>query len=146
MLTLKIGHVCPNIRVKGVDDHLAVRGSSNLYSSVDKTWSWWCSLPCVVLTDVLGLRKEVKELALIELSLADHSPLQKLLSAVVECAVEKGKEDSSILAENVTVGVVQFAEDINLAKDRVSSGCHYVLFLCTIYVYMQLCVSSKCKM
>ena len=124
MLTLKISHVCPDIGVERVDDHLAVRWSGDFYSAVDETGSWWCSLPCWVLADMLGLRKEVEEVALVKLSLTQHSPLQKLLSAVVKCAVEESKEDSSIFAENVTVGVVQLAEDVDLAEDRVGAGCH----------------------
>jgi hypothetical protein len=124
MLTLEISHVCPDIGVECVDDHLAVCRSCDLYSAVDETGGWWCSLPCWVLADVLGLGEEIEEVALVELSLTQHSPLQKLLSAVVECAVEKSKEDSSIFAEDVTVGVVQLAEDVNLAENGISAGCH----------------------
>lgn len=138
MLTLEISHVCPDIRVQCVDNHLAVCRSGNLYSAIDEARSWWCALPCGIVADVLGLGQEVKEVALVKLSLAEYSPLQELLSAVVECAVEKGKEDSSILAENVTVGVVQLAKDVNLTEDGVSAGCHCGLYLCMISVYMQL--------
>lgn len=135
MLTLEISHICPHIRVQGVDDHFAICGPSDLYSAVDKTRSWRSSPPCVVLTDVLGLREEVKKVALVELGLADYSPLQELLSASVECAVKESKEDSSIFAENVTVGIVQFAEDVNLAKDRVSAGCHCVSYHWMVCIY-----------
>lgn len=139
LLTLEIGHVCPDIRVQGVDDHLAVSRPCNLYAAVDETGRWRCAPPCVVLADVLGLGQEVEQVALVELGLAEHSPLQELLSAVVECAVEKGKEDSSVLAEDVTVRVVQLAEDVDLAEDRVSAGCHGDVCLCMAFVW-SLCV------
>ena len=124
MLTLKVGHVCPHVRVQGVDDHLAVGGASDLDAPVHQAGRWWCASPCGVLADVLGLWEEVEQVALVELGLTDHSSLEESFPALVECAVEEGKEDGSIFAEDVPVLVVQVAEDVDLAQDGVGVGCH----------------------
>jgi hypothetical protein len=144
VLTLEISHVCPDVRVQSVNNHLAVCRPSDFYSAVHQTRSWRCSSPCVILTDVLGLGEEVEKVTLVELSLANHSSLQELLPAVVECAVEESKKYSSILAKNVTVGVVQFAEDVNLAKNGVGAGCHYDLYRFMVVLCMQLCEYTQC--
>lgn len=124
MHTLEIGHVSPHIRIQGVDNHLAVGGTSDLHSPINKTWSWWCAFPCVIVANVLGLWEEVKKVALIKLSLTNHSSLEETFPALVKCAVEEGKEDSGIFAENVTVGVVQLTKDVHLAENTIWVGCH----------------------
>jgi hypothetical protein len=124
VLTLEVGHVCPDIRVQGVYNHLAVCRSSNLDAPVGQTGRGWCTPPCVILADVLGLWKEVEEVSLVELGLSDHSSLEERFPALVECAVEKGKEDGSIFAEDVTVLVVQLAENVDLTEDSIRIGCH----------------------
>lgn len=73
---------------------------------------------------MLGLGQEVKKITLVKLGLAEHSSLQELLAAVVECAVEEGKEDSSVFVENVTVRIVQLAKDVDIAENGVRAGCH----------------------
>lgn len=82
---------------------------------------------------MLGLGQEVKEITLVKLGLAEHSSLQELLAAVVECAVEEGKEDSSVFVKDVTVGIVQLAKDVDIAENGVRVGCHdecgQILFL-----------------
>ena len=115
MRTLEIGHVCPDIRVQGVDNHLAICRASDLDAPVNKTWRWWCALPCIVLADVLGLWEKVEKVALVELSLSDYSSLQQRFPALIECAVEERKEDTGVLAEDVTVLVVEVAEDVDLS-------------------------------
>lgn len=113
--TLKVGHVRPNIRVQGVDHHLAVCGSGDLYSPVDKSGSWRRALPSIVFTDVFGFWEEVQEIALVEFGLSDHSSLEKRFPALVERAMEKSKKDGGIFAQDVSVLVVQFTEDVDLS-------------------------------
>jgi hypothetical protein len=113
--TLKVGHICPDIRVQGIDNHLAVGWAGDLDTPVDETWRWWCALPRIVLADVLGLWEEVEKVTLVELSLSDYSALKQCLPALIECAVEERKEDTGVLAEDVTVLVVEVAEDVDLA-------------------------------
>jgi hypothetical protein len=124
ILTLEISHVRPHVRVQRVHNHLAICWAGNLDSPVDQAGRWGCAFPCGVLADVFGLWEEVEQVALVELGLSDHASLEERLPALVECAVEKGEEDGSILAENVSVLVVQLAEDVDLAEDGVGIGCH----------------------
>jgi hypothetical protein len=84
LFTFEISHVCPHVRVQGIDNHLPVGWASNLHTSVNETWCWWSSLPCLVLSDVLRLWKEVWEIALVELLLADHTSLKQSLSCLIE--------------------------------------------------------------
>jgi hypothetical protein len=124
-LTFEIGHICPDIGVQCVHHHLAICRAGNLDAPVNQAGRWGCTLPCVVLADVLGLWKEVKKVALVELGLSDHASLEKSFPALVECAVQKGKENSSIFAKNVTVLVVELTEDVDLAENSVGISCHY---------------------
>jgi hypothetical protein len=64
---------------------------------------------------VLGLWEKVEKVALVELSLSDYSSLQQRFPALIECAVEERKEDTGVLAEDVTVLVVEIAEDVDLS-------------------------------
>ena len=93
---------------------------------------------------MLGLWEEVEQIAFIQLGLADHSALKKCFPALIECAVEKCKEDGSIFAEDVSVLVIQLAEDVDLAEDSIRVGCHCVV--CSWLVLVQLCVYSKDEM
>jgi hypothetical protein len=124
MLTFEVGHVRPHIRVQRVDNHLAIGRAGNLNAPVDQAGRGWCALPCLVLADMLGLRQEVEQVALVELGLSDHASLEESLPALVECAVEQGEEDGSILAEDVTLVVLQLAEDVDLAEDGFGVGGH----------------------
>lgn len=109
MLTLKVGHVSVNIRVQCIDNHLAVSWTSDLNSAVNKTWRWWCCSPRSIVSDVLGLWKEVWENALVELCLSDNTALEKLLSSGVERSVEEGKEGDGVSGEDLLVRVVNNA-------------------------------------
>jgi hypothetical protein len=93
LLTFKVGHVSPDIRVQRIDDHLPVCGASDLNPTVNETRCRWCTLPCIVLADVLGLWQEVEELALVELGLPDLATLEKLLAPCVESTVQDSEED-----------------------------------------------------
>jgi hypothetical protein len=112
--TFKVSHICPDVRVQGIDNHLAICRPSNLYTPVNEAWCWWCALPCIILADLLGLWKEVEEIALVELGLPGYSSLEQRLPALVECAVEECQKDARVLAEDVTVLVVEVSEDVDL--------------------------------
>ena len=73
---------------------------------------------------MLGFWEEVEKISLVELSLSDYSSLKQRLPALIECAVEKRKEDTGVLAEDVTVLVVEVAEDVDLPQDTISASCH----------------------
>jgi hypothetical protein len=75
-LTLKVGHISPNVAVQGVDHHLAVRWSGDFHAAIDQTGSRRSALPGIVLADRLGLGQEVGQDASVELFLTDHSSLQ----------------------------------------------------------------------
>jgi hypothetical protein len=122
--TLKVGHICPDISIQGIDDHLAVGRACDLDTPVYQAWSGRCALPCVVLTDVLGLWEEVEQLALVELGLAGNAALKKLFPALVECAVKEGEEDGGVLAEDMARLVIERAEDVDLAQHVVLAGGH----------------------
>jgi hypothetical protein len=122
--TLEISHVCPDIRVQRIDDHFAICRASDLHTPINEAWRWWCALPCIVLADVLGFGEEVEKVSLVELGLPDYSSLKQRFPALVECAVEERKEDTSVLAEDVTVLVVEITEDVDLAQDGIGIGSH----------------------
>ena len=128
--TLKVGHVGPDVRVQGVDDHLAVSWAGNLNAPVDEARRRRSTLPRIVLTDVLGLWQEVEQVSLVELGLAKHASLEQGFSALVECAVEKGQEDTGVLAENVAVLVIEVAEDVDLSQDPFGIDGH-----CAVGIY-----------
>jgi len=81
---------------------------------------------------VLGLWEEVEKISLVELSLSDYSSLKQRLPALIECAVEKRKEDTGVLAEDVTVLVVEVAEDVDLPQDTIGASCHCERCKCLI--------------
>ena len=116
-LTLKVGHVSPDLRVQGIDHHLPVDRAGNLQSSVLKTRSRRWTPPCVVLTDVLGVGKEVEGGALVELGLADLATLEQSLAAGIEGAVEDGEEDGGFLAQDLLALRVEAAEDVDILED-----------------------------
>lgn len=115
--TLKVGHVGPDIRVQGVDNHLPVGWSSNLNSAVDKTWRWRCGSPCVIVTDVLGLWQKVELAALVKLQLANLASLKKSLACGVEGAVEEGEEGGCILGEDLAGLVIERSEDLDVREN-----------------------------
>lgn len=123
-LTFEISHIRPDIRVQRIDNHLAICRAGDLDAPVYQAGSRWCASPCVVLTDVLGLWEEVEQIALVELCLSNHTALKESFPALVECAVEKRKEDGSIFAKDVSVLVIELTEDVDLAEDGIGIRCH----------------------
>jgi len=115
--TLEVGHVGPDVRVQGVDDHLPVSRSGNLNSAIDETWSWWCSPPCVILADVLSLWQKVELGALVELHLADLTSLEKVLARGIESTVEESKESSGILRQDGASLVIERSKDLDVLED-----------------------------
>lgn len=122
MLTLEIGHVCIDLRVQCVDDHLAVGWTGNLNSAVNKTWCWWGGSPGSIISDVPGLWEEIWENPLVELGLSDNTALEKLLSSGVEGSVEEGDESNGILGEDLLVGVVDDTRDGDALDDGVDAS------------------------
>lgn len=117
VFTLKVCHVCPDVRVQCVDDHLSVRRTCDLKSSVHQTWCGWCRSPCIVLADVCSLREEVKLDALVKLRLANLATLEECLAAGIESAVEDSKEDGSFLGEDLTSLIVKLPKNVDVLKD-----------------------------
>lgn len=122
MLTFKISHVCVDLRVQCVDNHLAVGWSGNLDSAVNETWCWWSSSPGSIISDVLGLGEEIRENAFVELGLSDNTALEELLSSCVEGSVEESDESNGILGEDLLVGVVDDARDGDALDDGVDAS------------------------
>jgi hypothetical protein len=110
-LTLEIRHVSPHIRIQSIDDHLAVRGTSDLHATVNQTGSGRSTLPGVIFTNVLGLGEEVREMALVDLGLAIDTALEEGFPGRVEGAVEDGKESASFLGEDLAMLVIHSAQD-----------------------------------
>lgn len=137
-LTLEVGHISPHIRVQGVNNHLPVGRASDLYSTVHKTWSWWCTLPGIVVTDVLGLWEEVESVALVELGLADHATLEESFPRAVEGAVEHSKENSSVLGEDLAGLVAERTKDLDVLQGLVCvwrDSCHGCCFCMYVRVF-----------
>lgn len=109
--TLKISHVCPDIRVQRVDDHLAICGTGDFHTAVDETRSWGSTLPGIVLTNVLCLGQEVGEVTLVNLGLAVDTALEEGLASRVEGAVEDGEEGTGVLGEDLASFRAHIAED-----------------------------------
>lgn len=132
-LTLKVGHVCPDVRVECVHNHLPVGGAGDLDSTVDETRCGRCSFPCIVLTDVLGLWEEVEEVALVELGLANLAALEQGLAGAIERAVQESKEDGCVFGQDLAGLVVEGSEDVDFAENVVCvlcAWCHdYVVCL-----------------
>jgi hypothetical protein len=74
--TLKIGHVSPDIRVQGINNHLSVDWTCDLDTSVLQTWPWSSSLPCITLPNVCGFREKVWKNTPIEFCLTSYTFLQ----------------------------------------------------------------------
>lgn len=110
-ITFKVGHISPNVAIESVDDHLSVCRSGDLYSSVDKTRSGWCSSPCLVVSNVLGLWKEVGDNTLVELLLSDGSTLKQRFSCAVEGSVEESDEAGSFGSKDLLLGFSDIAEN-----------------------------------
>ena len=123
-LTLKVGHVSPDIGVQGVDNHLPVGWSSDLNPAVYKTRGGFGAPPYGIVTDVLGLGEEVEQVAFVELCLADDTPLQECLASAIECAVEQRKEDCGVLGQDLAGLRVQGAEDLDVREDLFTIDCH----------------------
>jgi hypothetical protein len=122
--TLKVGHVGPDVRVQGVDDHLAVSGSSDLNTTVDHSGSRVGSPPGRVLTDVLGLGEEVRENSLVNLSLTQDTALEELLAGRVEGSVESGQESTCLLGEDLGGGLADGSKDLDVLEESVDLGRH----------------------
>jgi len=91
-LTFKVGHEGLGSRTQGVDDHLPVRGSGNLYPPIFQTRSWWSTSPSNIFPNFLGRVQEVQVLAGVELGL-DLVPVgEELFTGGVECSVEDRQE------------------------------------------------------
>lgn len=116
LLTFKVCHVCPDIGVERIDNHLPVCGSGDLDSAVDETRCWGSSLPCVVLTDVLCLGEEVQKVALVELCLPDHTTVEELFAPGIESTVKDREEDADFLGENLLLFAVKLAKDVDILE------------------------------
>jgi len=99
--TLKIGHVCPHIRIQCIYHHLPISWAGDLHPSIDQPRGGLRPNPSLILPDMLGLWKEVGEAALVELSLPDDPTLEKVLASGIERPVEEGEEGNGILAQDV---------------------------------------------
>ena len=123
---LKVGHVGPDVGVEGVDDHLAVRGAGDLDAAVAETRSRGRTLPCGVLTDVLGLGEEVGENSLVQLSLANLAALKELLARLVEGAVQKSDKGKSLGSQDLPLVILHLARDGHALEKRLD-GSHCVI-------------------
>lgn len=121
-LTLKIRHVGPDIRIQGIDDHLPVRRAGDFDPAVDQTGRRRCALPGVILADVLGLGKEVGQLAIINSSLAVDPTLQQGFPGRVEGAVQDGEEGTGFLGEDLAGVNVDVTEDGNIPQMVLDLG------------------------
>jgi hypothetical protein len=113
---LEIRHISPDIRIQSIDDHLAVRGTSNLHTTVNQTGSGRSTLPGVIFTNVLGLGEEVRQMALVNLGLAIDTALQEGFPGRVEGAVEDSEESAGFLGEDLAMLVVHGAQDGDILK------------------------------
>ena len=113
VLALKIGHICPDIGIQRIDDHLPVGRACDLDSSVHEAWSWWGTFPCRVLSNVLGVWEEIESGAPVELDLTHFSPVQELFTSGIECPVEQCQEDNGIFGQDLARAFVERAEDSN---------------------------------
>lgn len=127
--TLKVGHICPDIRVQGVNNHFSVGRTGNFNSAVGKTGSWWCTLPCIAVADVLGLGEEVGKFSSVKFGLTGHASLQQFLASLVECAVEKSQEDGGFLGDDLAGLVIERSEDVDLTEDVLLVLCHCFFLL-----------------
>ena len=124
-LTLEIGHVRPHIAVQCIDNHLPVRGASDLDPAVDQARSGRCTLPCGIITNVLGLGEEIREDALVNLGLAIVSPFEQGLASGVERTLEEGKKREGRRSKDLAMSLADVAEDGDAREDSVRSS-HFV--------------------
>ena len=120
---LEVGHVGVDIGVESVDDHLAVGGTGDLNAAVDKTGSGRRTLPCGVLTDVLGLGEEVGEDTAVDLGLADLAALEEVLAGLVEGTVKEGDEGESLGSQDLPLVLLNGAADGD-ALEKSLDGSH----------------------
>lgn len=121
-LTLEIGHVSVDVGVQSVDHHLAVGGAGDLDAAVDQARGRGSSLPCGVLTDVLGLGEEIGQNTPVKLGLADLAALEEGLASVIEGAVQEGEEGEGLGGEDLAVDLVDLAKDGDALKDGFGRG------------------------
>jgi hypothetical protein len=71
---------------------------------------------------VLGLGEEVRELAAVELSLADLAALEQGFPGRVEGAVEEGEEGEGVGGQDLAVRLVDLAENVDALEDGFGVG------------------------
>ena len=106
MLTLKVGHESLCAAVQSVDDHLSVRGTSDLYPPVLEAWRGRRTDPGRVCTDVSGLGGKVERDARVEALLGDGASSKKSQARRVEGAVEGGEELEGVLGKDLGLGLL----------------------------------------
>lgn len=117
-LTLEVGHVGPDIRVKRIHYHLPIGRACDLDPSVDEAGGGRGSLPGIVFTDVLRLGQEIGEMALVDLGLSGFTPTEEVLAGVVEGPVQEGEKDDGITGQDLGPGGVgDVAEDADAVED-----------------------------
>ena len=124
--TFKIGHISPHIRIQCVYNHLAIGWTCDLHPSVHQAGCGGSTLPCVIFSDVFGLREEVEEIALVELRLPDFPAFKEGFPGSIEGAMEEGEEDGGVLGEDLASLVVQRSKDRDILEDSISVGSHDV--------------------
>jgi hypothetical protein len=115
--TLKIRHICPDIRIQSINNHLAICWAGNLHSAVDETRGRFCSFPRLILPDVLGLWKKVRKLASVELCLSDHAALEEILTGAIEGPVEEREECNGIFTQDLLVEIRDRPRDVHTLKN-----------------------------
>lgn len=121
-LTLKIGHVGPDISIQRIDNHLSVRRARNLNASIDESRGRRSALPGGIVADVLCLGEEIGQDAAVELGLANLAALEQRLASGVEGAVEESEECESLRGEDLFVLRLDSAEDGDALEDSVGHG------------------------
>jgi hypothetical protein len=124
--TFEIGHVCPNIRIQGVDHHLPVYRAGDLHTPVGETWSGGSSFPCITLANVLCLREEVREYSSVQLGLANNTLLEKSFASWVKGTVHKSEKDGSFLAQDLFGLVIERAENVDVLEDSSCIACQSI--------------------
>ena len=104
MLTLEICHKGLGSRPQGVDDHLPIRRTCNLYPPILQPRSWGSASPSDILSNLLGRMQEVQVLASVELGLNFVSVGEKLFAGSVECSMEDRQEFESFRSEDLGSG------------------------------------------
>src|SRR6185295_13225536 len=75
---LAVGHEHLRTRVQGVDDHLAIRRSGDLYAAIEEIWRDGRDAP-VGFADRAGLGEEIRQLARIQRTLPAFSSREQLM-------------------------------------------------------------------